>query len=131
MIRNILQWLHLASYYVIADPADNSVTLSKSLFKRLNVMKLDAANVFVFFIPEEGSYGFMLNPSQLKDTEAPPLCAIHYNYKYRCVGFETLCPTVNYIFYRYKLGIDKPCKLSVKECKMKDGTVYYKICRPI
>lgn len=131
MIKNILNRIHSYGCYVIADPSDNSVTLSKRLFRHLNVMKQEKADVFVFFIPQEESYGFALNPPQLKEVNNPQLCPILYNHKYRCVGFETLCPTVNQIFYRYKLGVDKPCKLSVRRCKAEEGTVYYKIVRPL
>lgn len=126
MNHRLYNILFQRSLYVIADAKDNSVTLSKRLFKKMNVMKLNAAKVYVFAIPQRHTYGFTINPPFSKPTQ---LCDIQYNSKHRCIGFETLCPTVNRIFYDYRLPHDGRCKLSVKVRKTAD-VVYYEICSP-
>lgn len=115
--------------HVVADPSDNSVTLSRRLFNhiRKHANDDDVSKVFVFYIPKENCYGFMLNPDIEEETQ---LCQIQYNGKYKCIGFETLCPSVGYIFYNYGLPSDKSVGLSVTICDSVDGKIYYKIERP-
>ena len=124
----IHKWKSL-KYYVIADPADNSVTLSKHLFNhiRCNTHGDNIPSVFVFRIPGNGTFGFMLNP----DIEQPTqLCQIQYNGKYQCIGFETLCPSVGRIFFEYGLAAHCPVKLSVSVMKTTQGKIYYQIDVP-
>ena len=81
----INKWRSLR-YYVIADPSDNSVTLSRHLFYHMKKCAessgVDGASVFVFRIPQGGTFGFMLSPEISEPTQ---LCQIQYNGKYRCV----------------------------------------------
>ena len=129
MFRAILNWFRRRSFFVICDPADNSVTLSKALFKHMDVMEKDKAQVYAFYIPcgdNTGEYGFIVNPEFDCETQ---LSDIQYNGKHKTVGFECLVPTVNRIFYDYGLPHDSKVKLSVKVCKTGDLN-YYKICRP-
>lgn len=126
MIKKILQWIDNLTAYVIVDGADNSVTLSKRLAKKMKVMQLAEVKVFVFYIPDMHSYGFMLNPHFESETQ---LSELQYNDKYRSIGFETLCPTVNRILYDYGLPQVK-CKLSVKKHRTADGKEYYQMCKP-
>ena len=122
----IRKWRSLR-YYVIADPSDNSVTLSKHLFAHMRKGAGGDASVFVFRIPHQGSFGFMLNHGIDEPTQ---LCQIQYNGKYRCVGFETLCPSVGRIFYEYGLPALHPVKLSVEVRKTPQGRTYYKLTPP-
>lgn len=124
----IHKWKSL-KYYVIADPADNSVTLSEHLFNhiRRNAQGDDAPSVFVFRIPDNGTFGFMLNPEIGKPTQ---MCQIQYNGKYRCIGFETLCPSVGRIFFDYGLEAHRPVKLSVSVMETAQGKTYYQIDLP-
>lgn len=124
----IRQWWQSLRYYVIADPADNSVTLSKQLFRyiRKNANEGDAACVFVFRISENDTFGFMVNPAIDQPTQ---LCDIQYNDKYRCIGFETLCPSVGSIFYHYGLPADRRIKMSVSVHK-KPSVTYYQLDKP-
>lgn len=133
MIQRLKNWLQRRTFYVICDPADNSVTLSRQLFRHMDVMKLDKVQVFVFSLApsdralrERGEYGFVVNPEFDVETQ---LAEVQYNDKYRCIGFETLNPTVNRIFYDYGLPHDQRVKLSVQVCRAGD-IQYYKICRP-
>ncbi len=114
--------------YIIADPQDNSITLSKSLFRHIKAnAKGDSAQVFVFRVGGSNTYGFTLNP----DIEQPTqMCDIQYNEKYKCIGFETLCPSVGAILYNYNLSADKRVKLSVSIQKSGTGDIYYQIDRP-
>lgn len=116
-------------YYVIADPADNSITLSKRLFQHIrdNAKEGGDTSVFMFRIPRAGTFGFMPNHDITKPTQ---LCQIQYNSKYRCVGFETLCPSVGRIFYEYGLPALRPVKLSVSIKRTPQGKVYYQIDVP-
>lgn len=127
MIETIITWARSLFMYVIADATDNSITFSKRLFKSLNVMKLDVAKVYTFYIPDVKCYGFILNPNFEQETQ---LADVQYNQKKHCVGYECLVPTVNRIFYDYGLQANTRCKLSVKVRKMPNGSRYYQICRP-
>lgn len=127
ILSKLIQKFRSLRYYVIADPSDNSVTLSKHLFDHMQKGAKGNASVFVFRIPRHNMYGFMLNPEIKEPTQ---LCQIQYNSKYRCVGFETLCPSVGRIFYEYGLPALRPVKLSVSIKKTKQGDVYYQIDAP-
>lgn len=114
--------------YVIADPADNSITLSKALFRHIknHAKEGDEARVFVFKCTggEEG-FGFAVNPQFGRPTQ---MCDIQYNEKYRCIGFESLCPSVGTILYVYRLPADRRVKLSVTVRKNKiTNSLYYKL----
>ncbi|MCL1609505.1 hypothetical protein [Marseilla massiliensis] len=126
----INKWRSLR-YYVIADPSDNSVTLSKRLFfhmkKCAESSGVDGASVFVFRIPQGGTFGFMLSPEISEPTQ---LCQIQYNGKYRCIGFETLCPSVGRIFFEYGLPALRPVKLSVSVRQTPQGKTYYQFDLP-
>lgn len=123
--------------YVIADPADNSITLSRRLFKRMDVMKLDVAKVMVFTVADinlRSSYAFCVNPQLDEPTQ---LADIQFNSKHKTIGFESLVPTVNRIFYDYGLPFNRKVKLSVSVERQTLVTplgsqqlVYYKILRP-
>nr|DAV37252.1 MAG TPA: hypothetical protein [Caudoviricetes sp.] len=128
MIKKIIHWWQSLQFYVIADPDDNSVTLSRRLFQHLknNAGKDDEPKVFVFRIKDNDSFGFMLNPEIEQPTQ---LCDIQYNDKYHCVGFETLCPSVGRIFYEYGLPNHK-VKISVSIRTTANGKVYYQLEKP-
>ena len=114
-------------FYVIADPADNSITLSKALFLHIkkNAGKGDVARVFVFRVGPD--FGFMINPDIVQPTQ---LCDIQYNDRHRCIGFESLCPSVGKIFFDYNLPATTPVKLSVALCQTPQGKLYYQFLRP-
>ena len=127
ILNNIYNMLFHRSMYIIADPRDNSITLSRRLVRRMGVMKAEQAKVFVFKTNDKYQrYAFTLNP-QL--TEPTQLCDIQYNTQHRCIGFETLCPTVNKIFYDYRLPLAKAVKLSVRSRTLRHIT-YYVIIPP-
>lgn len=128
IFNKITKWWQSFRFYIIADPADNSVTLSKALFNHMkdNAHEGDEARIFVFKITDSSSFGFMTNPSIEQPTQ---MCNIQYNGKYRCIGFETLCPSVGQILYTYGLNASQRVKLSV--CRRTvQGKVYYQIERP-
>ena len=136
-LLGVWRWYRHRSLDVIADPADHSVTLSRALFEHMNVMNQEQAKVFMFSVGDgsagTGIYAFTLNP----DIGQPTCLAdIQYNSKHRSIGFESLVPTVNRIFYDYGLPYDKPVKLSVEPDTVPCGSpqgktfTYYKILRP-
>lgn len=127
------RWYRQRYLYIIADPKDNSITLSRALFDHMDIMSQEKAQVYVFSVVDcslkQRLYAFTLNP----DFETPaPLCDIQYNSKHRTIGFESLCPTVNRIFYDYGLPADSKVKLTVESERMPigEGMIIYKILRP-
>lgn len=127
MIKKIINWWQSLRFYVIADPADNSVTLSKALFNHIkdNAHEGDPARVFMFRVGD--NYAFMANPDIQQPTQ---LCHIQYNDKYKCIGFETLCPSVGKILYDYMLPANKFIRLSVDVKKTPQGNIYYQLHKP-
>lgn len=115
-------------YYVVADAADSSVTLSKRLFDHIKT-NADGGDpkVFVFSLPLRGTYGFILNPDIKEPTV---LCDIQYNERYRCIGFETLCPTVSLMFNTWGISPGAKVRLSVSVRRTADGRIYYEFDRP-
>lgn len=112
ILTKLKNWWQSRRYYVMADPNDNSITLSKALLGHLqsSAHEGEAARVFVFRLTHNGTYAFMTNPPIEQPTQ---MCDIQYNEQYKCVGFETLCPSVGKIFYDYGIDATKPIKLSV------------------
>lgn len=129
ILKKLKKWWQSIRFYVIADPADNSITLSKALFGHImnNAHEGDYARVFVFKIPHTGCFGFMTNPEIEQPTQ---MCDIQYNDKYRCIGFESLCPSVGQIFYEYGLGATGRVKLSVSPQRTCNDKIYYQLERP-
>ena len=144
IFSNLIRKWRSLRYYVIADPSDNSVTLSPHLFAHIQkevrhscrtITRTEKQNgrydraprVFVFRIPHHHSFGFMPNPGIAEPTQ---LCQIQYNAKYRCIGFETLCPSVGRILYEYGLPALSPVKLSVAIRRTPQGKTYYQFDVP-
>lgn len=127
MIKRLIDRLRYFGCYVIADANDNSVTLSRLLFRRMGGMRLESAKVFVFRLPQTGHYAFTINPAIDSPTQ---LADIQYNAKYRCVGFECLVPTVNRIFYDYGICPNIRVKLDVCIETAPNGMKYYIISKP-
>jgi len=128
-LRNIKRWLDSRSFYVIADATDNSVTLSRSLFRHMGGMDLEQAKVFAFRVPsgkDSWVYAFTVNPEFEEPTQ---LADIQYNSKYRSVGFECLNPSVNRIFYDYGLPPLTRVKLAVA-VRTAGNVTYYAILPP-
>lgn len=127
ILKKVKKWLDSLRYYVILDPKDNSVTLSKALFKHMKKnAKGEGANVFVFKIKHNDNYAFMVNPNLEQPTQ---LCEIQYNDKYKCIGFETLCPSVGKILYDYGMPDSQILKMSVS-VQLTNGeepAIYYQI----
>lgn len=127
MLKRFIQWLDSRTLYVLVDPRDNSVTMSKGLYRRIRAQISDRAEVFVFRIPTSGHYAFMVNPPIDQPTV---MSTIQYNTRHRCVGFESLCPTVNRIAYDYGLPPESISKLSVKQQTSPSGHSYFLIPKP-
>lgn len=132
MLKRFHLWwrsLRYHRYYVIADCFDNSITFSHKLYRHIELSSHceDAAKVFVFHIPAWDTYGFTVNPVLAPDTQ---LADIQYNEKYKTIGFESLCPSVNRIFYDYGLPWFLKMKLTVTVHPLGDGKVFYNIERP-
>lgn len=126
----LLRWMHIGdkfNFFVILDPRDNSITLSGQLFKHLKNANNKCSEVFVFYIPQNDTFGFTQECCIEQKTQ---LCTIQYNDKYKCVGFESLCPSVGYILNHYNLSPHKKIKLLVSLSETVDGKQYYEIQKP-
>lgn len=126
LYKKILSWFYSRDMFVIADATDNSITFSRALTRHMNLMHLDEAKVFAFYIPSKLHYAFILNPEFDQETQ---LADVQYNSKYKSVGFEMLNPTVNRMFYDYRLPHGIKVKLSVKPRPL-GNNFYYAILPP-
>lgn len=134
-ICRLYQAIRYYGMYVIADPNDNSVTVSRQLFRHMKSnapprraeSQTGAEQVFMFHVPAERYYGFAVNPDLPENTATSTL---QYNDKHRTIGFEALCPTVGKIFYDYRLPASTPLKLSVIPCRTPYNFPFYKIIPP-
>lgn len=122
-----LRKLYYRNVYVIADCKDNSMTVSKRLYRMMKRQFTDKAKVFVFQVAGSADYGFMINP---EGVDAQVTSEVMYNDKYKCVGFECLYPTVNMIAYQFDLPAQSATKLSVFPDKTDTGQKFFRICRP-
>ena len=131
ILCKLCPWYRHRTLYIIADATDNSVTFSHALFRRLNVMRQKQAKVYVFKVSDKygyDKYAFCINPPIDEPTQ---LADIQYNKKHRCIGFESLCPTVSRIFYDYGIQADR-VKLSVEPHTTRTAAAitYYQILQP-
>lgn len=131
LINKLITWWRNRHNFVIMDARDNSVTFSHCLFRHIKRVHGEAdiqPKVFVFFTLATKCYGFAVNvpfdqPTQLAD--------IQYNSKHKCIGFESLNPTVAKMLYDYGVfRFTKPCKLTVTTQVTPQGRVYFQIERP-
>lgn len=128
MIRKIINWFKLRrQYYIIADASDNSMTVNRKLYKAMDVENTDDIRILMFRV--EDCFGFIINSEETK-TDDVHYSTLQYNSKHKSIGFETLNPTVNRMFYDFKFpGTITKCKLSVTKEKIK-GRIYFKIHNP-
>ena len=130
--QKLMRWwrsIRYHRYYIIADSNDNSITFSRKLYKHIELSYncQDAAKIYVFRVPAlGGTYAFTVNPD-LNNTQ---LADIQYNEKYKTIGFESLCPSVNLIFNDYGLPFGLKTKLTVTVRRINDGKIFYNIERP-
>lgn len=129
IISELIKLLQSLRYYVIADPRDDSVTFSKGLFMHMRKRAEKDANarVFMFRIPEHTTFGFTINPALEKETI---LCPVQYNDRFKCIGFQALCPSVGLMLYEFGLPSDAMTKLSVSVHRSPRGMVYYQFDKP-
>lgn len=133
LLNRISLWwrsLRFFRHYIIADCNDNSITFSRKLYKHIELSAHcdERAQVYVFHIPAWNTYGFAVNPDLGdKDTQ---LNDIQYNEKYKTIGFESLCPSVNKILHDYGLPFGLKMKLTVTIHHFADNKVFYNIERP-
>lgn len=127
------------NFYVIMDPDDNSITVSRDLYHHIDRNFKDAIDVFMFRVPASGHYAFTINPVQegwLDEEElhgnaegkgSPAVSDLSYNSLNRCIGFAAACPTVNLMLTEWDMPLVK-VKVPVKVRKFEDN-IYYVIWR--
>lgn len=123
----MINWFETRRLYVIADASDSSITISRKLYKAMDIENADDIRIFVFKVND--GFGFSVNWEET-NSEDVQFSALQFNSKYKTIGFETLNPTVARMFYDFNLpsGITK-CKLTVSK-EIINGRIYFKIHRP-
>lgn len=121
--RHIKNFINTLGCYVIADPNDNSITLSKRLFK--HIQKHHKNNIVMGVkIKNKNKYAFIVDPDIKEQTQT---AQIQHNDKHKTIGFETLTPAVGRIFYDYQLPPHKPQRLSITIKQLPTNNKYYYI----
>ena len=113
--------------YVILDPNDSSVTLSRRLYMTMGFVDGTENNAFVLNTAVDGTktYGFMLNPPVDLVGKGTQLNTVQVNQKLHCVGFATLAPTVAKILYDYGLPAFSKCRFSAIRHNTENGIIYF------
>lgn len=126
---NLWRAIRFFRYFVIADSNDNSITLSRKLYKHIELTSHcdEQAKVFMFNVRAWSTFGFAINPELTEETQ---LADIQYNEKYKTIGFEALCPTVSKILYEYGMPWELKVRLTVSIHHLANGKVFYNIERP-
>lgn len=109
-LANINQWLQGLTLFVILDGRDNSVTFSRGLWRRIRPHLSDRADILGYKAGDV--YGFALNPTLDKERDNA-IAQVQYNAKHRCIGYESLVPTLARIFTDYGIPIGCRVRLHV------------------
>lgn len=122
--KDIFRRLRFGRLYIFADSSDNSISLSDGLLayirKDLGPIGKVAARVVQ---DEKGCYYIHFSADEGEDgTYHSVLCRNEY---YDSIGFECLVPTVNRIFYDYRIA-GEHAKIDVSVVNIK-GKKLYKI----
>lgn len=112
--------------FVIADPADSTVSLSPALAAHIaRTAGQGAALLIVFRILGTDRYGFA--PATEAEA-ASQLAALDFDKGLRCWGFTAVCPTVAQIFARW--GYDPFDTRRLRVIYRRGGAKpYYELCR--
>jgi hypothetical protein len=124
MFKKLKEKLSQRKNFVILNPDDNTVTLSNQLF---HLLKKEDKSPMIFMFRISDTFAFMQNPSLDKETQ---MCIIDCNVFTKQFYFETLCPSVNLMFYEMRLPADRKQKFYIEICKTpQDNKTYYKLKR--
>lgn len=130
-IKSIIRAVSTARYrgmYVILDPNTDSVTVSKALYRHMNIDRRVCFHIFCFRVRENFAFCFREDNKQLCNSDTA-FSELSVDTKHNRIGFVMVAPTVNKVLYDYGLPCDKPVRLSVFPVK-KHGLLYYKLQRP-
>lgn len=112
---------------VILDPSDNSVMLSKKLYKKMKLYKPETPTKVLCF-KEKGSAKYSFCLYEPKEDEEIMLSEIQVS-KGGHIGFAAICPTVHRIFYDYGFDAETIQVLHVMERRAADGRVFFEIMK--
>lgn len=115
--RRLYDFFHRKECYIVVDPRDNSVTMSRGLCRKVKVDDLTNDKVWV---GRNSRGGYVIQFNCTLDEEQTQVAHLQYNSKYKSYGFETLTPSVNLMYYKWGLQDAAPRKLSVWESMMPD-----------
>lgn len=104
IIKKLKTWWQSRNYYVIADGNDNSITLPNACFSISKVRRKRAMQPKCLFseLPDKilsASPSIQISDNRLNYAD------IQYNDKYKCIGFESLCPSVGLMLYEHGLPV--------------------------
>lgn len=120
-------WCGRPMLYVIADPRDNSVSFSPRLWNRIRRKAIAAGvnpRVLTFRMSDSGAYAFTLDADV---EEQSSMSKVQYDPRTGSIGFESLIPTVNKIFYDYGAPTDEalsPVKMAVRRVRNNNMEIY-------
>lgn len=127
-IRRLLSYIRIklisiVPMYAVLDGEDQSVTLSKRLYRSMCILGLmDNNRVYVFKVGER--YAFTVNPKQFGEEETN-LYTVQYNPQYKTIGFCPTTPSVVRILVESGKPYNYHGKIRVKACYAK-GIIYFK-----
>ena len=114
--------LNYISTYAIVDPTDNSVTLSRKLFKIMERYadetgkSLDRICVYGCLLQGVYYFGFKIDPEEFKDAEDSTFYPLQQDTKSKHIGFHDCY--VNQMCYRWYMNMSHPMKVLVKVRKI-------------
>lgn len=117
---------YFRSMTIIADSLDSSISLSENL---LSYVRDDLGSVgrvsarIVENIDTDYRHHFFIQFYPWTEDKVLYSSSLARNDLYDSIGFETLCPTVNYIFYYYSIP-DKIKELKVRPRKIGNKHLY-------
>lgn len=119
-------WYH--NMYVILDGRDNSVTVSKALFRSMRVGSRSDFRIFVFKTGSTYGFCFAEDSPALKDVNTQ-FATLQMSPAYKVIGFQSEQPSVCQMLYDFGLPYDVMCRISVFPKKAGDLR-YYELQRP-
>lgn len=121
LVKSIGERWRCRGLWVLADSRDNSISFSPKLWRRIRREVGAAETAKVVVVRCGGGYAFAVNADVGEDTQ---LADIQWNGKHGTVGFESLVPTVNRMFYDMGLPFGIAAKLSVERLRIGEQVVW-------
>ena len=110
----IHDFFHRHEIYVEIDPRDNSVTMSRGFVSAAVVLHMEDDKVLVLCEKDDDKkFLFTFDVGADVNEDETQVGHVQYNSKFSSFGFETLCPSVNWMYYKWGIRDMKMRKLKV------------------